>query len=210
MSEEMHFRVAVFASGSGSNFQAIVDAVSDGQLPNVSLELLVCDRPKAKVIERAKQAGVPQFIFRPKDYASREAYEQEILGVLRERQIDLVVLAGYMRIVTSTLLEPYEGRMINIHPSLLPAFPGLDGIGQALEYGVKVTGVTVHYVDGGMDTGPIIAQVPVAIGEEESQESLEQRIHAAEHRLYVEVIRLISEGRVSVEGRRVRVESAHT
>jgi phosphoribosylglycinamide formyltransferase-1 len=197
------FRVAVFASGSGSNFQAILDAARSGEL-DVSVELLVCDRPKAKVVERAQIAGVETFAFRPKDYESREQYETEIAGLLRQKQIDLVVLAGYMRIVGETLLKAYEGRIINIHPSLLPSFPGLDAIGQALRHGVKVTGVTVHFVDGGMDTGPIIAQRAVEIAENDTEETLAEKIHAVEHALYPYVIQQIRKGRVSLseDGRR--------
>jgi phosphoribosylglycinamide formyltransferase-1 len=199
------FRIAVFASGSGSNFQAIVDAVKRREL-DVEVALLVCDKPQAKVVQRAYAAGVAAFTFRPKEYASREDYEAEILRVLEEQEIDLVVLAGYMRLITRVLLGPYEGRIINIHPALLPAFPGVDGIGDAFRYGVKVTGVTVHYVDDGMDTGPIIAQEPVRIEPDDTLETLAAKIHAVEHRLYPQVIRQISEGRVRLEGRRVVFE----
>mgnify|MGYP001317795459 CR=1 FL=1 len=199
------FRIAVFASGSGSNFQAIVDAVQRREL-DVEVALLVCDKPQAKVVQRAYAAGVAAFTFRPKEYASREAYEAEIVRVLEEHEIDLIVLAGYMRLVTRVLLEPYEGRIINIHPALLPSFPGVDGIGDAFRYGVKVTGVTVHYVDDGMDTGPIIAQEPVRIEPVDTLETLAAKIHAVEHKLYPEVIRQISEGRVRLEGRCVVIE----
>lgn len=195
-------RVAVFASGSGSNFQAIVEAVQRDRL-DIEIALLVCDKPGARVVERAEAAGVAAFTFRPKEYASREAYEAEIVRVLEEQAIDLVVLAGYMRLVTKTLLDPYEGRIINIHPSLLPAFPGMDGIGDAYRYGVKVTGVTVHFVDDGVDTGPIIAQEPVLVDPHDTLETLAGKIHATEHELYPRVIRWISEGRVRLDGRRV-------
>ncbi|WP_248929793.1 phosphoribosylglycinamide formyltransferase [Paenibacillus hamazuiensis] len=194
------FRIAVFASGTGSNFQAIADAVQAGKL-DVRIELLVCDRPKALVVERAERAGVPVFAFRPKEYASREQYEAEILQRLREREIDLVVMAGYMRLITPVLVEPLYGRMINIHPSLLPSFPGLHAVRQALEHGVKVTGVTVHYVDGGMDTGPIIAQRAVAVEPEDTEETLSAKIHTVEHELLPSVIRWIREGRVRLEGK---------
>lgn len=190
-------RIAVFASGSGSNFQAIVDAVQAGGL-DVEIKLLVCDKPQAKVVARAEAAGVPVFAFRPKEYASREAYEAVIVEKLQALDVDLIVLAGYMRLITATLVEPYYGRMINIHPSLLPSFPGLDAIGQAMKHGVKVTGVTVHYVDGGMDTGPIIAQEAVSIATDESLDELTERIHRVEHRLYARVIRWMSEGRVTL------------
>jgi len=198
------YRIAVFASGSGSNFQAIVDAVARKVL-DVQIELLVCDRPHAYVVERAKQADVPVFAFRPKDYPNRQAYETEILQQLEERGVQLIVLAGYMRIVTNVLVDAYAGRMINIHPSLLPSFPGVDGIGQALAYGVKVTGVTVHYVDGGLDSGPIIAQQVVAIQAGDTLETLSERMHAVEHELFPQVIGWISEGRVKLEGRQVTI-----
>ncbi|MCU6711245.1 phosphoribosylglycinamide formyltransferase [Paenibacillus sp. J5C_2022] len=197
-------RIAVFASGQGTNFQAIADAVREGKL-DVSIELLVCDRPSAPVVERAKRAGVEAFVFKPKDYPSREAYEGEIIAELERRGVELIVLAGYMRIITSVLVEPYYGRMINIHPSLLPAFPGVDGIGQALQYGVKVTGATVHFVDGGLDSGPIIAQQVVEVLEGDSPESLAERIHAVEQRLLPGVIQHIAHGRVKLDGRHVRI-----
>lgn len=198
------FRIAVFASGSGSNFQAIVDAVQAGKL-DVEVGLLVCDRPGAKVVERAAAAGVETFAFRPKEYVSKEAYESEIVMRMREKRIDLVVLAGYMRIISDTLLLPYEGRIVNIHPSLLPSFPGLDAIGQAVAHGVKITGVTVHFVDGGMDTGPIIAQRAVEVAEGDTADTLADKIHPVEHELYPSVIRAIREGRVALsgDGRRV-------
>jgi phosphoribosylglycinamide formyltransferase-1 len=197
-------RIAVFASGSGSNFQAIIDAVNRGEL-NVDISLLVSDRPQAKAISRAEEAGIPVFAFRAKDYESREAYESEILNMLQVHQVDLIVLAGYMKLITDTLVKPYYGRMINVHPSLLPSFPGVEAVKQALEYGVKVTGVTVHFVDGGMDTGPIIAQQAVPIIENDSEETLIARIHQAEHKLYAEVIGWISEKRVKLEGRTAQV-----
>ncbi|RJE88688.1 phosphoribosylglycinamide formyltransferase [Paenibacillus sp. 1011MAR3C5] len=197
-------RIAIFASGQGTNFQTIADAVREGKL-DVTIELLVCDKPSAPVIERASQAGVDAFVFKPKDYPSREAYESEILEELRARQVDLVVLAGYMRILTPTLVEPFMGRMINIHPSLLPSFPGINAIGQALEHGVKVTGVTVHYVDGGLDSGPIIAQTAVEVTEEDDEASLTVRIQQAERELYPEAIKLIAQGAITIEGRRVAV-----
>ncbi len=198
------FRIAVFASGSGSNFQALVDAVTANKL-DVTIELLVCDKPQAKVVERAGQAGVDAFVFRPKEYASKEAYEAVIMQQLQERQIDLIVLAGYMRIITSTIIEPYYGRIINIHPSLLPSFPGVNGIGNALEHGVKVTGVTVHFVDGGMDTGPIIAQRAVEVANDDTIDTLAVKIHRVEHELYPAVVAAIREGRVELEGRHVSV-----
>lgn len=191
------FRIAVFASGSGSNFQAIADAVQAGKL-DVRIELLVCDRPQALVVERAQQAGVPVHTFRPKDYPNREAYEQEIVELLHDKQVDLVVLAGYMRILTSVLVEAYWGRMINIHPSLLPSFPGLHAVRQALEHGVKITGITVHLVDGGLDSGPILAQRALDIEPNDTEASLSDRIHPMEHVLLPWVIGEIAAGRIDV------------
>jgi len=199
-----NLRIAVFASGNGSNFQALADAAREGRL-GADIRLLVCDRPDAFVVQRAEAAGIPAYVFRPRDYPSRETYEKEILAELERLGIELVVLAGYMRILTNVLVDAYAGRMINIHPSLLPAFPGVNAIRQALEYGVKVTGVTVHFVDGGVDTGPIIAQEALAVEENDTEETLAERIHRIEHRLLPEVVRKIAEGRVRLEGRRVRV-----
>lgn len=197
-------RIAVFASGQGTNFQAIADAVREGKL-DVSIELLVCDKPSAPVVERASRAGVDAFVFKPKDYPNREAYESEIVAELTKRGVELIVLAGYMRILTSTIVEPYYGRMINVHPSLLPAFPGVNAMGQALDYGVKLTGVTVHYVDGGLDSGPIIAQEVVPVHDGDSIESLSERVQVVERELYPKVIGWIGAGRVNLEGRHVTV-----
>lgn len=200
------FRIAVFASGQGSNFQNLLDASRAGTL-GADIVLLVCDKPQAPVVERARKAGVDCFLFQPKDYARREDYEAEIAAELDKRQIDLVVLAGYMRLLTPVLVEPYAGKMINIHPSLLPAFPGKNAIGQAWDYGVKVTGITVHLVDGGMDTGAVIAQEPVEILASDTLESLEARIHAAEQQLYPQVVSWFAKSRIKVNGRKVTVLS---
>lgn len=190
-------RIAVFASGSGSNFQAIADAANAGRLDG-SIGLLVCDRPNAKVVERARSSGVPVHTFRPKEYESRQAYEREILECLQELRIDLIVLAGYMRILTEVLVDAYWGRMINIHPSLLPSFPGMHAVRQALDHGVKITGVTVHLVDGGLDSGPILAQRALDIGPDDTEETLGERIHRIEHDLYPQVIQEIATGKIDL------------
>jgi len=199
-------KVAVFASGNGSNFQALADGARDGRI-DADIRLLVCDKSGAHVIRRAEAAGIETYVFRPRDYPSREAYEREILIELKRRGVELVVLAGYMRIVTPVLVDAYYGRMINVHPSLLPAFPGLNGIGQALEYGVKVTGATVHFVDGGLDSGPIIAQEALAVEPGDTEETLAARIHPIEHRLLLEVVQHFAEGRIRLDGRHVTIES---
>jgi phosphoribosylglycinamide formyltransferase-1 len=184
-------KIAIFASGSGSNFQAINDEIKAGTL-DASVELLVCDRKQAFVIERALQEKIPVFSFNPKDYASKEEFESEIAEELIKRDVELLVLAGYMRLIGPTLLRAFSGRIVNIHPSLLPSFPGKDAIGQAIKAGVKVTGVTVHFVDEGMDTGPVIAQEAVSILPGEDAEDVAVKIHALEHRLYPEVLRRIT------------------
>ncbi|RNB78690.1 phosphoribosylglycinamide formyltransferase [Brevibacillus nitrificans] len=198
-------KVAIFASGSGSNFEAIVQAVQSGRLKGVEVSLLICDKPGAKVLERAERLGIEAFVFQPKAYADKAGFESEIVAELQKRGVSLVVLAGYMRLVGETLLAAYEGRIINLHPSLLPAFTGKDAVGQALAYGVKITGVTVHVVDAGLDTGPIIAQIPVAVQENDTAETLAARIHEVEHGLLVDVIGWLVEGRVKLEGRHVQL-----
>lgn len=145
------------------------------------------------------------YVFQPKDYASKEDYERGVAAELARKGVQLIVLAGYMRLLSPVLVEAYSGKIINIHPSLLPAFPGKDAIGQALQYGVKVTGVTVHFVDGGMDTGPVIAQRAVEVLAGDDAETLAQRIHTVEHKLYPEVVSWFTGGRVSLDGRKVTI-----
>ncbi|MHC0039449.1 phosphoribosylglycinamide formyltransferase [Pseudoneobacillus sp. C159] len=183
-------KIAIFATGSGSNFQAIIDAIESGSL-DAEVCLLVCDKPGAFVLERAAKHTIPTFVFSAKDYPNKAAYELAILEELKNRDVDFIVLAGYMRLIGATLLQEFEGRIVNIHPSLLPEFPGLDAIGQALAAGVKVTGVTIHYVDAGMDTGPIIEQRKVVVVPGETLETLQAKIHAIEHKLYPAVLQQV-------------------
>ncbi|WHY86736.1 phosphoribosylglycinamide formyltransferase [Neobacillus novalis] len=182
--------IAVFASGSGSNFQAILEMVQEGKL-EANISLLVCDKQGAYVTERAKEAGIPAFVFCAKDYLSKADYEAEIAMLLKDNNVDLIVLAGYMRLIGSTLLKEYEGRIVNIHPSLLPAFPGKDAIGQALAAKANWSGVTIHFVDEGMDTGPIIVQERVRIAKNETHESLQRKIQVIEHKLYPEILQML-------------------
>lgn len=197
-------RVAVFASGNGSNFEAILENWQRTRFQGGRVELLVCNNPEAYVLERAARWQVPAAIFKWGDYQDKDQYEQAILETLRNYKIDFIVLAGYMRLLGPVLLQPYQGRIVNLHPSLLPAFPGKDAIGQALEYGVKVSGITIHFVDEGMDTGPIIYQEAIPLEPEETRESLSAKIHALEHRLYPEIIKACLMGHVVLEGRRVK------
>ena len=181
-------RVAILASGNGSNFEALAHQFQAGLLPG-ELIFVFSDHHNAYVLERARRLNVRAFSFEVKEFENKAAYEKALLQLLQEQEIDLIVLAGYMRIIGQTLLSHYSNRILNIHPSLLPSFPGLHGIKDAYEYGVKVTGVTVHLVDDGVDTGPIIAQEPVMVLPEDSLESLEEKIHQTEHRLYPKVLR---------------------
>ncbi|MCI3922823.1 phosphoribosylglycinamide formyltransferase [Paenibacillus sp. TRM 82003] len=202
-------QVAVFASGSGSNFEAVAHQAANGAggaASSYEVALLVCDKPGAYAMERAARLGIPVLAVRPKDYPSREAYEADVVRELRARDIDFVVLAGYMRLITSTLLEAFENRILNIHPSLLPAFPGLRAVEQALAYGAKVVGVTVHYVDGGMDSGAIIAQEALPVEPGDTAETLYPRVQQVEHRLYPAVVRAFAEDRIRLDGRSVTFE----
>lgn len=180
-------KIAVFASGNGSNFEAIAKNINQGEIEG-AIVLVFSDRTDAYVLERAKSLQIPVRSFSPKQFTNKVEYEREILKELEAKEVELLVLAGYMRLIGPTLLNAYPNRILNIHPALLPEFPGLHGIRDAFEAGVKQTGVTVHYVDNGVDTGPILAQKRVNIEENETLASLELKIHQAEHQLYPEVI----------------------
>jgi phosphoribosylglycinamide formyltransferase 1 len=185
-------KIGVFASGTGSNFAAILEAVESQKITNVQVVLLVSDRPEALAVKKAENESIPVFTFNPKDYPSKQSYEAEILEKLTQMEVDFIVLAGYMRLLGHVLLEAYDRRIINVHPSLLPAFAGKDAIGQALDYGVKVTGITVHYVDEGMDTGAVIAQRAITIDPDETKETLTKKIQEQEHSLLPEVIQSLA------------------
>lgn len=175
-------KIAIFASGSGSNFAALAEACKAGRIP-AEIVLMVTDKPDAFVNERAKEAGISIAAFRPRDFQTKQAYEQAVLDALQEAQVEWLILAGYMRLIGPVLLEAYPENIINIHPSLLPSFPGKDAIGQAVAAGVKVTGVTVHLVDEGMDTGPILAQRAVNVVDGDVEQTA-LAIHSVEHELY--------------------------
>lgn len=185
-------KIAVFASGNGSNFEAIQQAIFEKRL-NAEIAILVTDQPTCYAVERAKNHNIDILSFIPKEYSSKEKFETIIADKLDELNVQLIVLAGYMRLIGTVLLDRFGGRIINIHPSLLPAFPGLHAIEQAYNYGVKVFGITIHYVDAGMDTGKIIAQDAFTINEAETLEEIETRIHQLEHRLYPTAIQNIIE-----------------
>lgn len=179
-------RIAIFASGNGSNFEALAVACEKRRI-DAETVLCVCDHPGAYVTERARRKGIRTLEFHPKSYGSKKEYEEMILEELKKENVDLICLAGYMRIVGATLLDAFPERILNIHPSLLPAFPGVDAIGQALNYGVKVFGVTVHFVDNTLDGGKIISQAAIPYNGDDREE-IETMVHAREHALYVETV----------------------
>ncbi|MFQ7237259.1 MAG: phosphoribosylglycinamide formyltransferase [Enterococcus hulanensis] len=180
-------RIAVLASGNGSNFEVIAQAVKDKEIP-AELVLLFSDHHDAYVLERGKKFGVTCESFELKEFSDKKSYEAALLALLKKYDVELVVLAGYMRIIGKDLLAEFPNRIVNIHPALLPNFPGLHGIKDAYEAGVKETGVTIHYVDSGVDTGPIIAQGKVQVSENDSLSDLETKIHQVEHQLYPQVL----------------------
>lgn len=191
-------RLGVLASGGGSNLQAILDA----KLP---VAVVIANVAGAKALARAEAAGVPALHVPHKAYPSRDAYDAELVRLLRQHQVDLVCLAGFMRLLTPTFLSAFQNRILNIHPALLPAFPGMHAARQALQAGVRISGCTVHIVDEGTDTGPIVIQAAVPVLDGDSEESLAARILAQEHRIYPRALRLFAEGRVAIDGRRVTI-----
>ena len=197
-------RIIVLASGRGSNFQALIDAHVRGEIPGTIVEL-VTDNPGAYAIERAKAAGIPHGIVDYKSFPSRDVYEKALLMVMEEYRPDLVVLAGYMRILGNGIVKTYLGRMINIHPAILPSFTGLHAQRQAIAHGVKVSGCTVHFVDDQLDCGPIIVQNCVPVMDDDDEDTLAERILVEEHKSLPLAVRLFCEDRLSIEGRRVRI-----
>ncbi|MEW6570503.1 MAG: phosphoribosylglycinamide formyltransferase [Nitrospirota bacterium] len=198
-------KLGVLASGRGSNFQAIIEAINAGRL-QAEIAILITDNPSAFAIERAKRHGIEYLIVSPKAYFSKDDFYQKIADEFKKRDVVLVILAGFMRIVGKPLIGAFRNRIMNIHPALLPAFPGLHGQRQALEYGVKISGCTVHFVDEGMDTGPIIIQAAIPVFHDDTEETLSDRILKLEHKIYPEAIRLFSEGRLEIQGRIVRIK----
>jgi len=208
------FRIAVLASGTGTNLQAIL-----GQLhgrpaaeggPTIEVVGVGSDKPAARALERAAEAGIPTAAFATGEYPDREARDAALGDWLEELGVDLVVLAGYMQLLTPAFVRRFAARIVNVHPALLPSFPGLDAVGQALEHGVRITGVTVHFVDEGIDSGPIVLQRPVPVPPGRDRAALEEAIHATEHALLPEAIRLIAAGRVEIEpgSRLVRISGS--
>ena len=196
--------IGVLISGRGSNLQALIDASGAGEIP-AKIGVVISDKSDAQGLERARKHKIDTIHLNPKDFKDKNTYELEIVKELKKRNVELVCLAGYMRIVGEVLLEHFQGKMINIHPSLLPSFPGLHAQKQALDHGARVSGATVHFVDEGCDTGPIIAQLAVPVLENDTEETLSARILIQEHNLYPHAVKLIAQGKVKIEGKRVRI-----
>ncbi len=196
--------IGVLASGRGSNLQAIIDNIEAGKLDAI-VGVVISDRPTAYALERAKNHGIPGVHINPKEYAGKEEYEKAVVERLKANRVELVILAGYMRLVGKVLLEAFPHHLMNIHPALLPSFPGTHGQRDAVDYGVRFSGCTVHFVDEGMDTGPIILQAVVPVMQDDDEDSLAGRILKEEHKVYSQAIQLFAEGRLKVEGRKVRI-----
>ena len=197
----MNRRLAVLISGRGSNLQSIIDAIARGEL-NATIAIVVSNRVDAAGLLRGREAGIETAVVNPRDYSSRDDYDRALVEVLRERDVGLVCLAGFMRLVGAGLLEAFPNRVLNIHPSLLPSFPGLDVQRRALEHGVRVSDATVHLVTAELDGGPIIVQAAVPVLRDDTPDSLAARILVQEHRIYPEAIRIVLDGKWAVEGRR--------
>ena len=203
MSSDNNFNIAVFVSGSGTNLQAIIDSKID----SFQIAVIVCNNPEAYAIERARKHNIPIEIINHKEFDSRQEFEVEIISRLENYNINLIVLAGFMRVLTEFFVGKYKNKIINIHPALLPSFPGMHAARQALEYGVKYTGVTVHFVDHGVDTGPIIFQAVVPISEDDTEQTLLEKLHKEEHSIYPLAIKLISENKLIISGRNIKTKS---
>ena len=202
----MKKRIAVLLSGRGSNFEALADSVAAGRISNAEIALVLSNREGAQGIEKARASGLETRVI-PSKGLEREAYDKLVVAALKEKNIDLVCLAGYMRLLSAYFVAAFPGRILNIHPSLLPAFPGLESQRQALEHGSKFTGCTVHFVDENLDAGPIILQAVVPIEDGDTEATLSERVLREEHRIYSEAVRIVLEGRYRIEGRRVLIIS---
>jgi len=197
----MTTNIAVLVSGRGSNLQSIIDSIESGNIPDARVSVVISDVKNAFALERARTHGIDAVFIDPRAFVDKKAYEQELLGILGQYDIGLILLAGYMRIVGREVIEAYRNRIINIHPALLPSFKGLHAQKQAFDYGVKVSGCTVHFVDEGMDTGPIILQRAVPVLEGDNADTLAARILEQEHQIFPEAVKLFVEGKLKVEGR---------
>jgi phosphoribosylglycinamide formyltransferase-1 len=207
-SRNTKLRIGVLASGGGTNLQSIIDACMSGDIP-AEIVRVICNNPDAGALQRAERAHIPNICINHREFENRAAFDSAVIAQLQEDEVELVVLAGFMRIVGADFVRAFPHRIMNIHPALLPAFPGLNVQRKALEYGARFSGCTVHFIDDGVDTGPIIAQAVVPIYADDTEESLSARILEQEHRLYPHAINLFATGALRVEGRRVRIDQAY-
>jgi len=198
----MKKRIGVLLSGRGSNFVALADSVAAGRIPDAEIAIVVSNREGAAGIDKAKDRGIPKRVI-PSKGLEREPYDRQVVAVLREHGVDLICLAGYMRLLSPYFVASFPNRILNIHPSLLPSFPGLESQRQALEYGVKIAGCTVHFVDENLDAGPIVLQAAIPVHDADTEVTLSERILAEEHRIYSEAVRIVLEGKFKIAGRRV-------
>jgi len=198
----MKKRIGVLLSGRGSNFEALADSVAAGRIPNAEIAIVISNREGAPGIQRAESRGIRTRVI-PSKGLEREAYDRQVVAVLSEHKVDLICLAGYMRLLSPYFVAAFPNRILNIHPSLLPSFPGLESQRQALEYGVKFAGCTVHFVDENLDAGPIVLQAIVPVEDKDTEESLSARILKEEHRIYSEAVRIVLDGKFKIEGRRI-------
>ena len=192
-------KIAVLASGSGTNLQNLIDQLHSDKKCHIEIAVVISDRKNAYALQRAKHAGIPRKIIRSQDFKNRVEFDAAIAKQIKDYNVDLIVLAGYMKLFQPPFVRQFQNKIINIHPSLLPAFPGANAIADTLAYGVKVSGVTVHFVDEGVDTGPIIAQAAVPVYDNDDEETLHQRIQIEEHKLYPEVIKNYAQGKIKVQ-----------
>jgi len=195
-------RIGVLLSGRGSNFEALADSVVAGRIPNAQIAMVISNRPDALGLEKAEARGIPARTI-PSKGLQREVYDRQVVSVLQEYKVDLICLAGYMRLLSPYFVAAFPQKILNIHPSLLPSFPGLESQKQALDHGVKFAGCTVHFVDENLDAGPIILQAVVPVLDADDEHALSQRILKEEHRIYSEAVKLVLEGKYRIEGRRV-------
>jgi phosphoribosylglycinamide formyltransferase 1 len=200
-------RIGVLVSGAGTNLQALIDAERAGRLGPATIAVVVSNRPGAQALERARAADIAHHVVPHQQFADRATFEEAVLAILAAAGVEAVVLAGFMRVLTARFVSAFPARILNTHPALCPAFPGVDAPRQALDQGVKITGCTVHLVDDGIDTGPIVLQAAVAVADDDDPDRLHDRIRVEEHRLLPEAVRLLAEGRLHLDGRRVRISS---
>ncbi len=202
----MTVKISVLVSGRGTNLQSVIDAIESGEIKNAEIACVISDKAEAFALKRAEKHGIAGIFVNPADFSSRAEYDEKLLEILKEKETDLVLLAGYLRIISDSVINEYKNRIINIHPSLLPSFKGLNAQKQAVDYGVKFTGCTVHFVEPDLDAGPIILQKIIPVREDDSAETLAERLLIEENKAYREVVKLFTEGKLEVNGRTVKIK----